>query len=123
MWPDGNFFVFGPTLALDEVMHRLYIQFGPDGDYWDKVNYDVRPPSPSSVPSVQEPWIFTGDCGSANYVFVGGTVIIKQYLIVSCLNNGDVLVYRTGRFGRQKAPVESVGQGSLQSPWEMAVGP
>jgi hypothetical protein len=123
IWPDGNFYLFGTTLALDEATERLYIQFGPDGDYWDKVDYDVRPPAPTGAPSVQKPWIFTGDCGSKNFVNVGGTVIIKNYLIVSCLNNADVLVYRTGQFGRQRAPVETVGLGTLSSPWEMAVGP
>jgi DNA-binding beta-propeller fold protein YncE len=121
--PDGGFFEFNSTLVLDEATDRLYIQFGPDGQYWDKVDYDVRPPTLTSVPSVQKPWIFTSDCGSANYLNVGGAVIIKQYLIVSCLNNSDVLVYRTGRFGRQKAPIETVGQSSLTSPWEMAAGP
>jgi hypothetical protein len=121
MWPDGNFFEFNSTLALDEATDRLYIQFGPDGQYWSKVNYDVRPASGAVSPV--GPWIFTGDCGSANYVNVGGTIIIKQYLIVSCLNNGDVLVYRTNLFGRQRAPVETVGQGTLASPLEMAVGP
>jgi hypothetical protein len=117
--PDGNFFEFNSTLALDEATGKLYIQFGPDGQYWDKVDYDVRP----TVPSAQKPWIFTGDCGSANYVFVFGTVIVKSYLIVSCASNGDVLVYRKDQFGRQRAPVEIVGEGILGFPRQMAVGP
>ena len=119
--PDGGH-AFDNTLALDQATDRLYTQFYVSNPrYWDKVNYDVRPPWGDAVAAYQ--FIFTGDCGSAGQGTVFGTVIVKNYLIVSCNSNGDVLVYRTDQFGRQRAPVEIVGQGTLASPWEMAVGP
>ena len=119
---DGKFFIFSSTLAMDAETERLYIQFRVGTPkYWDKVNYDVRPASGTSAPFAHVPWIFTGDCGQA---VVFGTEIIKNYLIVSCnYSNGDVLVYRKDEFGRQRAPVETVGQETLCCPWELAVGP
>jgi hypothetical protein len=123
MWPQrGLEFGFDATLALDESTNRLYIQFHSQAEfYWNKVNYGIRPPSGKLVST--DPLIFTGDCGSTTQNYVGGTVIVEKYLIVSCASNGDVLVYRTDQFGRQRDPVEAVGQNSLQSPWEIAVGP
>jgi hypothetical protein len=125
IWPDGGYHNFSDTLALDETTNRLYIQFDVCcAHYWDKVNYDVRPPSGAIVASAWQPWIYTGDCGPMNNYIVGGTVIIKNYLIVSCnYSQGVVFVYRTDQFGRQRAPVETVGQGTLCCPYEMAVGP
>ena len=119
---DGNFFNFSSTLAMDEITDRLYIQFEMGTPkYWEKVDYDVRPASSSSVPFTHVPWIFTGDCGQA---VVFGTRIIKNYLIVSCnYSEGVVFVYLKNQFGRQRTPVETVGQGTLCCPWEMAVGP
>ncbi len=121
--PQGGFeFFWDQTLALDDATNRLYIQFEVlNSKYWNKVNYGVRPASGTSMAT--DPLIFTGDCGSAGNSNVGGTVIIKKYLIVSCNSNGDVLVYRTDQYGRQGAPIETVGQGTLASPWEMALGP
>lgn len=123
LWPDGGYeFQFYQTLALDEGTNRLFIQFYVQfSRYWNKVNYGVRPLSGTSA--AIDPLIFTGDCGSAGQSSVFGTVVVKKYLIMSCNNNGDVLVYRTDQFGRQRAPVEIVGQGSLYSPLEMAIGP
>jgi hypothetical protein len=123
MWTDGGFeFDFEQSLALDVATDKLYIQFAVrDSRYWNKVNYGVRPRLGASV--AVDPLIFTGDCGAAGQSSIGGTVIVKKYLIVSCNDNSDVLVYRTDQFGRQRAPVETVGQGSLVSPWQIAVGP
>jgi hypothetical protein len=123
MRADGGYEAFfNQTIALDEATDRLYLQFSvTDPRYWNKVNYGVRPLSGASAAT--DALIFTGDCGSTGQSSVFGTVIVKNYLIVSCNSNGDVLVYRTNQFGRQKAPVETVGQGSLYSPVEMAVGP
>jgi hypothetical protein len=121
IWPDGNFYEFSFTLVLDEAMDRLYIQFA-DGNprYWNKVSYSVRPPGNDVT---AHHYIFTGDCGNWQQSNVYGTVIIKKYLIESCNSSSDVLVYRTDQFGRQRKPVEIVGQGLLTSPLEMAVGP
>jgi hypothetical protein len=121
IWPDGNFYAYKTTLALDEAMDHLYIQFDPNPEkYWNKVSYDVRPLS--GVPSTWFPYIYTGACGQA--ASVNGTKIIKNYLIVSCnFNPGVVSVYRKGEFGRQRNPVEIVGRGTLCCPFEMAVGP
>jgi hypothetical protein len=120
---DGGYEAFfDQTLALDKATDYLYLQFSvTDSRYWNKVNYGVRPISGTSAAT--DSLIFTGDCGSAGQSSIFGTVIVKKYLIVSCNNNGDVLVYRTDQFGRQRAPVEVVGQGNLFSPVEMAVGP
>lgn len=122
----GNDFEFSQTLALDETTNNLYIQFYPsDEQYWDKVNYDIVPAASPSIPDfAHTPWIFTGDCGPANSAILGGTLIIKNYLIVSCnFIQSDVLVYRKDQFGRQRHPVETIGRGVFTSPWEMAVGP
>jgi hypothetical protein len=123
MWPDGGYEAFfDQTIALDETTDRLYLEFAViNARYWNKVNYGVRPASGTSVAT--DPLIFTGDCGSAGQSMVGGTLIVKKYLIVSCGSNGDVLVYRANQFGRQSGPVETVGQGTLYSPMQMAVGP
>jgi hypothetical protein len=120
---DGNFYSFRGTLALDEATNRLYIQFDVQLEkYWNKVNYDVRSPSGVPAATAKGPWIFTGDCGPLGLTSVGGAVIIKKYLIVSCASIGVVFVYRTGQFGRQ-SPVELVGQGLFNGPETMAVGP
>jgi hypothetical protein len=121
---DPSYFTFSSTLALDDATDRLYIQFRVGVPrYWNKVNYDVRPLS-GIVATAQGHWIYTGDCGSTQEAIVFGTKIIKNYLIVSCnYNPGVVFVYRKNEFGRQRAPVEIVGQGTLCCPWEMAVGP
>jgi len=121
IWPDGNFYAYKTTLALDDATDHLYIQLDPNPEkYWNKVSYDVRPLS--GAPSTWFPYIYTGACGEA--FSVNGTKIIKNYLIVSCNNNpGVVSVYRKSEFGRQRAPVEIVGQGTLCCPFEMAVGP
>lgn len=123
MWPDGGFeFDFEQSLAIDGATDNLYVQFAvQDSRYWNKVNYGVRPMSGSSVAA--DPLIFTGDCGFTGDSVVDGTLIVKKYLIVSCNYNSDVLVYRTDQFGRQRAPVETVGQGTLLSPLQIAVGP
>ncbi len=123
MRADGGYEAFfDQTLALDAATDRLYLQFSvTDSRYWNKVNYGVRPLSGTSLAT--DPLIFTGDCGPAGQSSVFGTVIVKKYLIVSCNNNGDVLVYRTDEFGRQRAPVETIGRGTLVSPMEMAIGP
>gem|GEM_PF-2066634 len=123
MLADGGYEgIFDQNLALDEATNRLYLQFSvTDSRYWNKVNYGVRPISGTSVAT--DPLIFTGDCGSAGQSTLGGTVIVKKYLIVSCNNSSDVFVYRTDQFGRQRAPVEVIGQGTLFSPWQIAVGP
>jgi len=123
---DAHYFQFSQTLALDAATDNLYIQFyPPDELYWDKVNYDVRPAASPSIPVfAHAPWIFTGDCGPANSAILGGTEVIKNYLVVSCnFVQGDVLVYRKDQFGRQRQPVETIGRGLFVSPWEMAVGP
>jgi len=118
---DGNFYIYLETLALDDATDHLYIEFDPNpAKYWNKVSYDVRPLSGAVTPI--GPWIFTGACGQADYV--NGTKIIKNYLVVSCnYNPGVVSVYRKDEFGRQQAPVEIVGQGTLCCPFELAVGP
>lgn len=123
MRADGGYEAFfEESLALDEPTDRLYLQFSvTDSRYWNKVNYGVRPLSGTSVAT--DPMILTGDCGPAGQSSVFGTLIIKKYLVVSCNNNGDVLVYRADQFGRQRGPVETVGQGTLFSPMEIAVGP
>lgn len=124
IWPDGNFYAFSTTLAIDEATDRLYIQFDDCCQYyWTKVNYDVRPLSRSSVPSAQMPWIFTADCAPKGQNWVPSTVIIKDYLIVSCSTDADVFVYHANKFGRHGAPFEVVGDGIIGTPWEMAVGP
>lgn len=121
--PDGGYeLFFYQTLALDESLNRIFIEFKVQNSrYWNKVNYGVRPISGTSVAT--DPMIFTGDCGSAGQSSVFGTLIVKKYLIMSCANNSDILVYRTDQLGRQQAPVEIVGQGSLLNPIEIAVGP
>jgi hypothetical protein len=120
---DGNFYTFKTTLALDDATDQLYIEFDPGTEkYWNKVSYDVRSASSNNAPFTHIPWIFTGACGQATSV--NGTKVIKNYLIVSCnYNPGVVSVYRKEEFGRQRAPVEIVGQGTLCCPFEMAVGP
>jgi hypothetical protein len=121
--PDGGYeHSWDQTLALDKATNRLYIQFAVlNSKYWNKVNYGVRPVSGTIVAT--DPLIFTGDCGGPGNSIVGGTLIVKKYVIVSCNSNADVLVYRKDLFGRQGAPVETVGQGTLYSPIQMAVGP
>lgn len=123
MWPDSGFEAFfDQSLAIDESTDRLYIQFAVrDSRNWNKINYGVR--SPTGTSAAVDPLIFTGDCGSAGKSSVFGTVIVGKYLIVSCASNSDVLVYRTDHFGRQRLPVEVVGQGKLLDPLEIAVGP
>jgi hypothetical protein len=121
IWPDGGH-AFNTTVAFDAATDRIYIQFYVSSPhYWEKVNYDVRAPSGNNAAAYN--FIFTGDCGSTQESFVGGTVIVKKYLIVSCNSNSDILVYRTDQFGRQRKPVETVGKGTLSGNWEIAVGP
>ncbi len=121
IWPDGTFYAYKTTLAIDDAANRLYIEFDPNPvKYWNKVSYDVRPLS--GAPSTWFPYIYTGACSAA--FLVNGTKIIKNYLIVSCnYNPGVVSVYRKDELGRQRNPVEIVGQGTLCCPFEMAVGP
>jgi hypothetical protein len=47
-------------------------------------------------------------------------MVVKKYLMVGCVANSDVLVFRTDRFGKRHA-VETVGQNIYLS--EIGVGP
>jgi hypothetical protein len=124
IWPDGRYNCFTDSLAIDVANDRLYIQFDQGNNfYYNKVNYDVRTQSGGAVASALEPWILTGQCAPKFDNYVGGTMIIKNYLIVSCSTDPDVFVYHADKFGRHGAPFEVVGDKVLTGPWEIAVGP
>jgi hypothetical protein len=113
---------FSWTLAMDEATDNLFVQFSVENpQYWNKINYDVRPASGTKTDAHY--FIFTGDCGTRGTSIAGGSVVVNKYVIVSCYNDRDVLVYRSDQFGRQRAPVETLGQRLFASPWELAVGP
>jgi hypothetical protein len=122
IWPQGDVFEFSfwETLALDGETDRLYIEFLPRYGYrWATVNFAVRPLTGSPRVAL-DPRIYNGQCGNLQFDGVGGSVIVKKYLIASCNASGDILVFRTDLFGKRKA-VEIFAHGTY--PWEIALGP
>jgi hypothetical protein len=114
----------GYSLALDDATGHLYFQF----DYryeekWDNVNFADRAITETGggISTGGDPSIFSSEC-PAQYGQTGGAVIVKRYLMVSCVFNPEVLVYRKDRFGK-RSPVEIVGRGALAGPSQIAIGP
>ena len=112
---------FWYTLALDEPADTLYIQFASRSGYqWNTVNFARRSLRGSS--SLVDPLIFNGQCGNQSYSGTNSALVVKRYLMVSCLPSNNVLVLDKNRFGRRKA-VEILGPPLFTGVSEIAVGP
>ena len=68
--------------------------------------------------------MFTRDCpgqdGSSGTFY--GLAISEKYLLASCENYGDLLVYAAEHFGKQ-SPIEVVGRGLFGTPGDVKLGP
>jgi hypothetical protein len=107
------------SIAFDEETNRLYFQFYVNGigpGYY--MNFAVRRLPYNS--SALDQMMFSGQCPAQDGQS-SGAVVSKQYLIVACTFNPEVLVYRKDLFGHRE-PVEII-RGPLRGPAQITIGP
>jgi hypothetical protein len=120
--PGGPLGEFDPgySMAFDDETSQLYFQFLPQDNGLD-MDFAVRKVPYSGYPTERDSMLYSKRC-PAQYGQSGGAVIAKEYLIVSCEFDPEVLVYRKDRFGIRN-PVEIAGRGTLGGPSQIAIGP
>jgi hypothetical protein len=120
LWFQGGLeFNPGYSMAFDDETNQLYFQFYVDGigpGYY--MNFAARRIPYNST--ALDHMMFSGQCPAQDGQS-SGAVVSKQYLIVACTFNPEVLVYRKDFFGHRE-PVEII-RGPLRGPAQIAIGP